>query len=269
MKHTTLVGALIAISALAGCAAPKQGSPEHTAIQSTINGVGAMLGGKPASTASNAPSNPAPQSQGGQMVLINGINIMVDGPRPSEARWQGKRIGETTLNRFFDSNPIRKPGDYWPRIGIRIDDYSESLLSVSNLKHTNQLSGSAVANMARPLECIKFTAMVWMSERQSQRIDGLVHCNSDIKSGESVLSTGALRMYRTVMAPISISSEQVRTLGPRVPSKLLPDTTQDDLTLYSNGQHLFSSLFTQLGYRGPLDGDQRLWFVNLAVLVKR
>lgn len=265
MKHITLACAWVAISALSGCAAPQKGTSEHTAIQNTINSVGALLGGKPAATP-GAPATPAPQAQGGQMVLINGINIMVDGPRPTDARWAGKRINETPLNRFFEAHPIRRPGDYWPRIGIRVDDYSESLLSDSNLKHTNQLSGSMVANVARPLECIKFTAMVWMSEKQSQRIDGVVHCNSDIKSGESVLSTGALRMYRTVMAPISISSEQVRTLGPRMPAKLLPDTTQDDSALYSNGQHLFSSLFTQLGYRGPLDGDQRLWFVNLAVV---
>ena len=263
MKHVNLACALIAISALAGCVVPQKGTSEHTAIQNTINGVGALRGGKPAATP-NTTTTPSPQTQGGQMVLINAINIMVDGPRPTDSRWQGKRINETPLNRFFESHPIRRPGDYWPRMGIRVDDYSESLLSESNLKHTNQLSGSMVANVARPLECIKFTAMVWMSEKQSQRIDGVVHCNSDIKSDESVLSTGALRRYRTVMAPISISSEQVRTLGPLVPSKLLPDTTQDDLTLYSNGQHLFSSLFTQLGYRGPLDGDQRLWFVNLA-----
>jgi hypothetical protein len=268
MKHFIQTCALIAISALAGCAAPKNGTPEHTAIQNTINGVGALLGGKPAATP-NTPATTSLQAQGGQMVLINGINIMVAGPRPSDARWQGKRISETQLNRFFESHPIRRPGDYWPRIGIRLDDYSESLLSDSNLKHTNQLSGSMVANVARPLECIKFTAVVWMSEKQSQRIDGVVHCNLDIKSGESVLSTGALRMYRTVMAPISISSEQLRSLGPRVPSKLLPDTTQDDLTLYSNGQHLFSSIFTQMGYRGPLDGDQRMWFVNLAEPGKR
>ena len=268
MKHFTKTCGLIAILALAGCAAPQKGTPEHTVIQNTINGVGALLGGKPVATPTTT-ATPSPQTQGGQMVLINGINIMVDGPRPTDSRWQGKRINETPLNRFFESHPIRRPGDYWPRIGIRLDDYSESLLSDSNLKHTNQLSGSMVANVARPLECIKFTAVVWMSEKQSQRIDGVVHCNSDIKSGENVLSTGALRMYRTVMAPISISSEQVRTLGPRVPAKLLPDTTQDDLTLYSNGQHLFSSLFTQLGYRGPLDGDQRLWFVNLAVPSKR
>lgn len=83
-------------------------------------------------------------------VVVGGI--MVDGPRPTDARWQGKRISETALNRFFDSHPIRWPGEHWPRIGIRVDDYSESLLSESNLKHSNQLSGSMVANVARPLE---------------------------------------------------------------------------------------------------------------------
>lgn len=81
--------------------------------------------------------------------------------------------------------------------------------------------------------------MVWMSEKQSQQIDGIVYCNSDIKSGESVLSTGARRMYCTVMVPISISSEQGKTLGPRVPSKLLPDTTQDDLTLSERATPVF------------------------------
>ena len=49
-----------------------------------------------------------------------------------------------------------------------------------------------------------------------------------------------------------------------LPSILLPFKCSRLL----GGQHLFSSLFSQLGYQGPVDGDQRLWFVNLASTAK-
>ncbi len=257
--------AALAAIALAGCAAPGSGTPVHDAIQKSVDTLGGMLGGGTPSASAAATAAAAD----GKMVAINGINIMVDGTHPADARWQGKTIASTPLNHLFDVHPIRRPGDYWPRVAIRIDDYSETLVGPPNFRFTTQLPNSTTRNVARPTECLKFTAMVWTSEKQSQRIDNVVLCNTDIKSTDSVLSTGALRNYRNTMGPVSISSEQVRSFGPRVPTQLLPQDDMTDVQLYSNGQFLFSSLFTQLGFRGPLDGDQRLWFVNLATLAKK
>lgn len=250
---------------LVACAVPKPGTPEHESIQKTIDTIGGLLGGKPPANGVGQSSVSAGVSdQAGKMVSINAQNIIVEGPHPTDARWKGRLISETPLNRFFDKHPISRPGDYWPRISIRIDDYSESLaVRESPTKYMTQMPGAMNPNVPRPLECIKFTAVIWMSEKQSQKIDNVVLCSSDMKTTDEYLSIGALRNYRNMMAPISISSEQVRTFGPRVPAKLLPDTNQADIQFYSNGQHLFSSMFIQMGYRGPLDGDQRLWFVNL------
>ena len=103
-----------------------------------------------------------------------------------------------------------------------------------------------------------------MSEKQRLDYTGLVLCSSDIHAKDGVMTTGALRSYANLYGPVSISSEQLRTMGPREPAKLLPNFTDADTQLYSNGQALFSALFTALGYSGPVDGDQRLWFANLA-----
>lgn len=92
----------------------------------------------------------------------------------------------------------------------------------------------------------------------------MVLCNGDLKFDGDRLTIGAKRNCRNLMAPVSISSEQLRTAGPRVPAKLIPLETPEAISLYQNGGYLFGELFLQMGYRGPLDGDQRLWFVNLA-----
>lgn len=253
--------AAVLATILAGCAAPGSGTPVHDALQKGVDTIGGMLGGGPPSAGTAAPPTPATD---GKMVVINGINILVDGTHPTDPRWQGKLIAATPLNHLFDAHPIRRPGDYWPRVAIRIDDYSETLVGPPDFRFTTQLPNSTTRNVARPTECLKFTAMVWLSEKQSQRVDNVVLCNTDIQSTDPVLSSGALRNYRNTMGPVSISSEQLRTFGPRVPTQLLPQADRTDVQLYSNGQALFSSLFAQLGFRGPLDGDQRLWFVNLA-----
>ncbi|RQO58486.1 hypothetical protein DBR47_12295 [Paucibacter sp. KBW04] len=259
-------GAIASLAAaLGGCANQSGGGGASNAFKGAIDAIGAglaagMSGGAPAQQ--GAPT----ATSSGKVVVINGILIAVDGERPSDPRWAGKQIKDTPLFGFFNAHPISRPGEYFPRIGIRIDDYSQSLVSDNVItKHLNASPGAT----PRDNECIKFTAMVWMSEKQSQRIDNVVLCSSDISSKDGYMSQGALKNYRNnAYAPVSISSMQLRTLGPREPQKLLPDFTPADVALYGSGQHLFSSLFSQLGFQGPVDGDQRLWFVNLASAAK-
>jgi len=255
-------------AALAGCANQAGGGGASNPFKGAIDAIGAGLA---AGVSGGAQTQPGTQGApaatvSGKVVVINGILIAVDGERPSDPRWAGKQIKDTPLLGFFNAHPISRPGEYFPRIGIRIDDYSQSLVSDNVVtKHLNTRPGAT----PRDNECIKFTAMVWMSEKQSQRIDNVVLCSSDISSKDGYMSLGALKNYRNnAYAPISISSMQLRTLGPREPQKLLPDFTPADVALYGNGQHLFSSLFSQLGFQGPVDGDQRLWFVNLASAAK-
>lgn len=246
-------------SLLVSCAVPGQNGDGHDAIQKTLDSIGGFFGG---------PNNGAGGSlQSGKMVSINAANIIIDGPHPSDSRWQGKLISQTSLYHFFDSHPRRGPSDYWPRIAIRIDDYSETLVPATGgveIKYMSQMPGSSQQNIARPIECIKFTAVIWKTPKQSERIENVVHCNADIRMNEATLSVGALTDYASLMSPASMSSGQVRNFGPKSPSKLFPDYTEQDNRLYTTGRYLFGSLFTQLGYRGPLDGDPRLWFINLA-----
>jgi putative hemolysin len=259
----TIVSCAVMAAALAGCAQPN-GTLVQPNFQQAFQAFGDALNkpaGSPSVGAAAAPSDTARQ---GKMVSINAVNIMIEEPRPAQPRWAGKRLQDTPLAGLFARNPITRPGDYWPRVSIRIVDYSETLVSDASLRYQTQLPGSTAPNLARPPECIKFDAVIWSSEKKSQRVDGVVLCNGDLKSGGNRLTTGAMRNYRTLMAPISISSEQVRTAGPRAPSQLLPFDTQEARALYGNGGYLFGEMFVAMGYRGPLDGDQRLWFVNLA-----
>lgn len=248
-------------TALAGCANQQGGGVGANPFQGALNAIGAGLSGN-GGTQQAAQAAPA----SGKVVVINGILIAVDGEHPTDPRWAGKQIKDTPLFHFFNAHPQSRPGEYFPRVGIRIDDYSQSLISDNVItKHLNASPGA----VPRDNECIKFTAVIWMSEKQSQKLDDVVLCSSDISSKDGYMSQGALKNYRSAgYAPVSISSMQVRTLGPREPQKLLPDFTPGDIALYGNGQHLFSSLFSQLGFNGPVDGDQRLWFVNLASAAK-
>lgn len=255
--------ALSLAAALAGCANQPAGA---NPLQGAIDAIGAGLAGKPAGASAQVGSQVLGAPASGSVVVINGILVAVDGPHPTDPRWAGKLIKDTPLFHFFNAHPQGRPGEYFPRIGIRIDDFSQSLVSDNVVtRHLNGTPGAA----PRDNECIKFTAVIWMSDKQSQKIDNVVLCSSDIGAHDGYMTQGALKNYRNnVYAPVSISSMQVRTLGPREPQKLLPDFTPADVALYGNGQHLFSSLFSQLGYQGPVDGDQRLWFVNLASVAK-
>ena len=197
------------------------------------------------------------------MMAINGVNILVDGPAPAEARWHGRKIEATELFGLFDKHPMSSPGDYWPRVAIRVDDYSETLMDDSITKYLLQPLASA-RNLARPPECLRFSAVIWHNARKSTRVDNVVLCNSDIKASDSHYTLGALRTYRNSMAPVSQSSGQMRTMGPKMPNQLLPTSTTDEIKLYGVGQHLFSALFMKMGYQGPLDGDPRLWFLSTA-----
>lgn len=257
LKIILPVASLVLLSA---CVAP-QGpySTNNGVVQKAFDSIGELLGG----SSTNGKSN----NQGGKMVAINAANVMIEGPHPTDPRWQGKLISETSLYHFFDAHPRRSPSDNWPRVAIRIDDYSETLIPPNSgiaVQYIPQMVGSSQPNIARPLECLKFTAVIWRSPKQSEKIENIVHCNTDIKMSEPTISVGGLTAYKSVMSSASASSGQVRTFGPQSPTRLLPVVTDTDARLYSTGQHLFSSIFAQLGYRGPLDGDPRLWFLNLA-----
>ncbi|CAH0228890.1 hypothetical protein SRABI118_02415 [Massilia sp. Bi118] len=247
--------------ALAGCAqtAGSMAQPSFNNAVQALSGALSPVG----ATASSHPIQPAAQRQG-KMASINAVNVMIEEAHPAEPRWAGKRIQETPLAGLFVRHPIARPGDYWPRVSIRIIDYSDTLVSEPNLRYQTQMPGSTTPNLARPPECIKFDAVIWTSNKKSQNVDGVALCNGDLKADGSRLTMGALRNYRSLMAPVSISSEQVRTAGPRVPSQLIPFDTPEARALYGNGGYLFGEMFLAMGYRGPLDGDQRLWFVNLA-----
>jgi hypothetical protein len=127
----------LAVAALASGCANQSGSPSAQAvIQGAVNAFGAGLGGKPVGGAT--PSEVASTTGGGKVVVINGVLIAVDGEHPSDPRWVGKLIKDTPLLRFFEQHPTRRPGDYFPRIAIRIDDYSPSLVANSGItKHLN------------------------------------------------------------------------------------------------------------------------------------
>lgn len=249
---------------LAACTMPQTNSNGASVasggiVQDTLSSIGKMFN-------TNALSGVSGNSQGGKMVAINGLNIMIDGPHPTDPRWQGKTISETPLYHFFDKHPRSAPGQYFPRVAIRIDDYSDSLTTANTGPDVQYLvhAGDSQPNIARPAECLRMTAVIWTTPKQSQRIENIVHCNEDIRMTDSLMSLGALNSYRAVTSPFSMSSEQVRTFGPKSPSILLPVLTQADAKLYATGQFLFSSLFAQMGYRGGLDGDPRVWFVNLS-----
>lgn len=251
-----------AAMAFVGCAQPS-GSLAQPNFQQAVHAFGASLAAPSDSRQASGPAQAAGARQG-KMASINAINIMVEEPGPADTRWKGKRIKDTPLAGLFARHPITRPGDYWPRVSIRLVDYSETLVSESNLRFQTQLPGSSASNVARPAECLKFDAMIWTAEKKSQKVDGVVLCNGDLQADGDRLTMGALRNYRTLMAPVSIRSEQARTAGPRVPSQLIPLDSRDAIALYGNGGYLFGELFLAMGYRGPLDGDQRLWFVNLA-----
>jgi len=267
--------ALLLVVAAAPCASQSNGPLTQAVIQGAVNAIFGGLGGKPASASADTSPDSKPASGSadpihaaapvsGKVVVINQRLIAVDGEHPSDPRWAGKQIKDTPLFNFFDSHPISRLGEYFPRIGIRIDDYSQSLVSedVPLYRRFNGMPGA----VPRALECIKFTAMVWMTEKQSQRIDNVVLCSSDISSKDGYVSKSLLQLYKNMNGPLTISSMQVRTLGPRVPERLLPYFTSADQELYEQGQYLFASLFGQLGYQ--VDRDQRLWFVNLAAPAK-
>jgi hypothetical protein len=228
-------------------------------VQDAFASLSKMLSGSPLGGGNG-------NAQGGKMVSVNGVNIMIEGPHPADARWQGKTLAETPLYHFFDKHPRSSPGQYFPRVAIRIDDYSESLTTANTGPDVQYLvhAGDSQPNIARPAECLRMTAVIWTTPKQSQRIENIVHCNADIRMTDSLMSLGALNSYRTATSPFSMSSEQVRTFGPKSPSMLLPVLTQSDAKLYATGQFLFSSLFAQMGYRGGLDGDPRAWFLNLS-----
>lgn len=242
--------------ALTGCA-QTSGALAQPNFQQAVQAVGAAL---------NSPGDAAQPTgaRQGKMASINAVNVMVEEPRPADPRWAGKRIQDTPLAGLFTRHPITRPGDYWPRVSVRIVDYSDTLVSEPSLRYQTQLPGSIAPNVARPTECIKFDAVIWTSEKKSQKVDGVALCNGDLKADGARLTMGALRNYRSLMAPVSISSEQVRTAGPRVPAQLIFLDTPEARALYGNGGYLFGEMFLAMGYRGPLDGDQRLWFVNLA-----
>jgi len=254
-----------AILALGGCAAQGDGSRAQPNFKEAFNAFGAALNKPAGGQAMEQPGLTDQQgSQLGKMAAISAQNVMVEAPRPADPRWTGKRIADTALAGLFTNRPISRPGDYWPRVSIRMLDYSETLAASQNIQYLRQQPGSVSPNMARPPECIKFDAVIWFSDKKSQKVDGVVLCNGDLKFDGDRLTIGAMRNYRNLMAPVSISSEQLRTAGPRVPAKLIPLETPEAISLYQNGGYLFGELFLQMGYRGPLDGDQRLWFVNLA-----
>lgn len=244
---------------LGGCAA--QGgtaSAPQEAVQKALGALGGAI--SPAQ-----PAGAGPAGAGGKVVAINARLVTIEGPHPADPRWQGTLLAETPLKGLFAKHPISRPGDYWPRVALKVDDYSESLAATPDpAGNLATLPGSSAPGRARPIECLRMTAVVWMSAKASQRFERVVLCSSEIKAGDESLTIGALRNYRNLMAPISISSEQLRTFGPREPAKLLPDSDPTDIAIYSNGQHLFAALFTQMGYQGPIDGDQRLWFVSLS-----
>lgn len=254
-----------AISALAGCAAQTEGTSSQPNLRGALDAFGAPLGKPAMSPPGDARPSPIQEgASGGKIAVINAQNIVVEAPRPSDRRWAGKRLADTPLAGLFTRHPTSRPGDYWPRVSIKMVDYSESLVAPQGIRYQRQLPGSMSPDIARPPECLKFDAVIWSSDKKSQKVDGVVLCNGDLKFDGDRLTIGAMRNYRNLMAPATISSEQVRTAGPRVPSKLLPLENPDAIALYGNGGYLFGELFLQMGYRGPLDGDQRLWFVNFA-----
>lgn len=249
---------------LSACANTGGPAGSNAQLQQAINTVGAMLNGTvPTSATATNPNSrsaaPTIAAGEGTPKVISGSRIIIDGPRPKDPRWVGKSIESTPLYKLFERYPLESYGNYWPRVSIHVDDYSETLASNEH----SSTRYSQLAKEARPLECIKFTAMIWTSEKKSQKVEGVVICSVDIKPDDRYLSIGAMRAYRGLMSPSMYSSQQLRTAGPRIPAQLLPRSTGEDATFYSNGDYLFSSLFVKLGYQGAIDGDARLWFVNL------
>jgi hypothetical protein len=249
---------------LSACANPGMQGGSNVQLQQAINTVGAMLNGTvPTSATGNGPTSqptaPVIAAGEGTPKFINGVRIIIDGPHPTDPRWAGKSLESTPLYKLFERYPLESFGNFWPRVSIHIDDYSETLGSreYSGTRYTQSMK------QARPLECIKFSALIWSSEKKSQKVDGVVICSVDIKSDDRHLSLGAMRAYRGIMSPSIYSSQQLRTAGPRIPRQLLPQSTGEDNTFYSNADYLISSMFVKMSYQGPIDGDARLWFVNL------
>jgi hypothetical protein len=249
---------------LSACANPGMQGGSNAQLQQAINTVGAMINGTVPTPVAATSNNQAPTAQPtlasgeGTPKLINGTRIIIDGPRPKDPRWAGKTIESTPLYKIFDRNPLQSRSNLWPRISIRLDDYSESLALVDS-----SAQYGLYGNLARPLECIKFTAVIWTSEKKSQKVDGVVMCSVDIKDDDRYMSIVAMRHYGGSLGPHMYTSEQVRTAGPLIPRRLVPQSTSEDAKFYLNAQHLLSSLFIKTGFQGPIDGDARLWFINL------
>lgn len=202
-------------------------------------------------------------SKDGRIVKIHGFNVKVGGKRTNETRWNGTRPNQTILEKLFSEKPLQSISDYWPRVSITITDFSESLLFDSSTS-----KWSSLVDGVRPDECIKFDATVWFNAKSSKKLKNVVFCNSDINPSDlSPYTWKGMRSYsRLASPPISHSSGQARTTGPKIPRTLVPLDLGEDRLLWFNSEYLFANLLYVMRYRGPLNDltDARVWFVQLS-----
>lgn len=248
---------LAVLALLTGCAgAPRDAIDQMAASARTV--LATATGSTPLATAQ-------PAASGGEVTEITGWRVRIGGPKPTEARWAGKRLHETPLREVFANRPIVPGEERWPRVSIDITDYSETLVTPL----ANGLTWMVGANSGppRPKECVRFNAVLWNSERDSRPFKDLVMCNSDIDPAVTrAFSVTAMRYYAMQAAPMpSFSSGQARTVGPLIPMNLVPQDTAGNVALWSNANYLFGVLFYQMRYRGPLqENDPRVWFVRFS-----
>lgn len=263
--------AMVCAALLTACAAPPPGSLEHKQIQGAINGLGKVLSGViPVQTAaaggpqSANPAGIAPPGQG-EVVVMDGVVIAISGGRPADARWSGVALRETPLMGIFKDNPLGNCSPCYPRVAIRIKDYSESLRTLPLSLYAQGMAQP----IPRPPECVKFDAKIWRSPAKSEDVNNVLVCNGLIQKDDGNWARMHMRNFDLSVAK-SPHTQEVRTMGPKAPYRLLGNNTKADKDLWNNGFHLFGNLFLLTGYQGArqIDNipDDRMWFVNLAEL---
>lgn len=259
------VGAALTIF-LTACAVPPTGSPEHRLVQGAIDGLGkALSGALPAQAGAEAgpPATGAGSTGRGEVVLTDNVPIAIGGGKPADPRWSGVPLRETPLMGIFKDSALGNCSPCFPRVAIKIKDYSESLSTQAVSTYVKGVWEPG----PRPPECIKFDAKIWRSSSKSEEVNNVLVCNGLIQKADGNWARLHMRNFDLSVAK-SPHTQEVRSMGPRAPYRLLGSNTKGDNNLWTNGFYLFGNLFLLTGYQGlrQIDNipDDRMWFVNLA-----
>lgn len=256
-----------AAALLAACAVPAPGTAEHAQIQGAIDGVGKLLAAATGGGQLGQSGALAGQRASGDVILIDNVPVAVGAGAPKDPRWSGTPLRDTPLHNIFASAPLGNCSPCYPRVAITIKDFSETLLSLQAKPYIKGVWDTP----PRPPECVKFDARIWRSPTKREDLKDILVCNGTMQKTDKVFAKVQISKFDASFAR-SPHTQEVRTLGPKPPYRLLGNNTREDLDLWSNGFYLFGNLFVLTGFQGlrQIEGvpDDRVWFVNLADVKK-